>query len=101
MNAKITAADVQSVVTEAAGHWSKARKVESDLPGVTYLSLSFPVVFGAQLIQSRVEVYVDAEEWGAAAVIIGGVCNLIEPTAEMIDAFRAAECAPIHTKNFR
>lgn len=96
MNAKITAADVQSVVAEAAGHWSKARKVESDLEGVTYLSISFPVFFGRDLIQSRVEVYVDAEEWGAAAVIIGGVCNLIEPTSEMIEAFRAAGCDPIN-----
>jgi len=91
----ITATDIQSVIAEAAGHWSKARKVESDLEGVTYLSLSFPVFFGADLIQSRVEVYVDAEEWGAATVIIGGVATLIEPTAEMIEAFRAAECNPI------
>lgn len=96
MNAKITAADVQSVVTEAAGHWSRARKVETDLEGVTYLSLAFPVFFGRELIQSRVEVYVDAEEWGAASVIIGGVAKLIEPTAEMIEAFRAAGCDPFN-----
>ena len=96
MSTKITAADVQSVVAEAAGHWSKARKVESDLEGVSFLRISFPVFFGKELIQSRVEVYVDAEEWGAAAVIIGGVANLIEPSAEMIEAFRAAGCDPVN-----
>lgn len=96
MNTYVTAADVQSVIAEAAGHWSKARKVESDLEGVSFLRISFPVFFGAELIQSRVEVYVDAEEWGAASVIIGGVGTLIEPTAEMIEAFRAAECDPFN-----
>lgn len=96
MNAKITAADVQSVIDKAAGNWDKARKVESDLEGVSFLRISFPVFFGPTLILSRVEVYVDAEEWGAASVIIGGVANLIEPTAEMIEAFRAAGCDPIN-----
>lgn len=96
MNAKITAADVQSVIDKAAGNWDKARKVESDLEGVSFLRISFPVFFGPTLILSRVEVNVDAEEWGAASVIIGGVANLIEPTAEMIEAFRAAGCDPIN-----
>ena len=97
MNATtITTADaVQPVIAEAAGHWDSARKVESDLPGVTYLSIGFPVFFGKQLIQCRVEVYSARPEFGSASVIIGGTGHLIVPTDEMTAAFTAHGCVDI------
>lgn len=85
----------QSIVAEAAGHWGKARKVESDLPGVTYLSIRFPVFFDGQLIQCRVEVYSARQELGCASVIIGGGGHLIVPTDEMVAAFTARGCVDI------
>lgn len=90
-----TATATQTVVAEAAGHWTKARKVESDLPGVTYLSIGFPVFFGSQLIKCRVEVYSARQELGCAAVIIGGSGTPIVPTDEMVAAFTARGCVDI------
>lgn len=94
MNAT-TATATQSVIAEAAGHWDKARKVKSDLPRVTYLSIGFPVFFDGQLIKCRVEVYSARQELGCASVIIGGIGHLIVPTDEMVAEFAARGCVDI------
>lgn len=93
----ITATATQSVIAEAAGHWGKARKVKSDLPGVTYLSIGFPVFFDSQLIKCRVEVYSARQELGCASVIIGGVSHITTPTDEMTAEFIARDCTDIFT----
>lgn len=76
----------------AAKRMSEARRVESDLPGVTYLELSIRTNLGP----ARVEVYSARKEFGSASVIIGGVGTLIVPTDEMTAAFTAHGCVDMH-----
>lgn len=90
-----TATATESVIAEAVGHWTKARKVESDIPGVTYLTLAFPVFLDDQLVHCRVDVYSPRPKLGSASVVIGGTGHPIIPTDEMIAAFTARGCVDI------
>lgn len=80
-----TASDAKAVVGISKGRWEDARLVQSDIPGVQYLSLTIP----ANPVDIRIEVYSDAREFGCATVIQGRVGHLIRPTQEMVDAFTA------------
>ena len=86
-----TAANAQTVAAETAGHWAKARKIASDIPGVSFLSFRVPVLLGEALISCRVEVYSETD----ASVIIGGVAVGLTPTAEMAAEFTRRGCKSI------
>lgn len=86
MNTTATATDARNIAAATAGHWTDARVLDSDLPGVKYLQLS--ITFGGT-IRAEVEVYAPTREFGSASVIVGGVGHLITPTPEMVEAFTA------------
>lgn len=77
-----TATDAKNALALTEGRWDEARLVQSDLPGVQYLSLSVDGI--------RFEVYAATREFGNATVIAGRAGHLIRPTQEMVDAFIAA-----------
>lgn len=80
------------VAASTAGHWAtKARKLDSDLPGVSYLQVKVATDHGAAIVQ----VYSARRAWGCASVVLGGVGQIITPTQEMADAFTAAGCVDI------
>lgn len=83
------------VIAEAAGHWNKARRVGFDIPGVTYLTIAFPVFIDDQLTHCRIDVYSPRPQRGSASVVIGGTGHPIIPTDEMIAAFTARDCVDI------
>ena len=77
-----TATDAKNTLAAAEGRWNEARLVQSDLPGVQYLSLDLGGI--------RIEVYASTREFGNATVIAGRAGHLVTPTQEMVDAFTAA-----------
>lgn len=79
------------IAAATTGHWTEARKIESDLPGVSYLQLTVETTEGT----ARVEVYAPEPRFGAASVILGGMGNLTVPTDEMIQAFLDHGCSSI------
>ncbi|MDN5585231.1 MAG: hypothetical protein L0G69_01560 [Brevibacterium sp.] len=89
----ITDHDIKTLIATAAGRWSHAAKrVESDLPGVSFLRLNMRTSAG----EARIEVYSDRRARGAASVIVGGVGHLITPSEQMRAAFRNHSCADIY-----
>lgn len=92
----ITDYDIKVLTATTAGRWSyAAQRVESDLPGVSFLRLTMRTSVGA----ARVEVYSDRRAHGAASLIVGGTGHLITPTEEMSAAFRSHDCADIYAAN--
>ena len=86
-----TATNAQAVAAETAGHWAKARKVASGIPGASFLSFRVPVLLGEALVSCRVEVYSETD----ASVIIGGIGVGLAPTAEMAAEFTRRGCKSI------
>ncbi|MDN6301468.1 MAG: hypothetical protein L0J57_00245 [Brachybacterium sp.] len=88
----VTDHDVKTLIAVAAGRWATAaERIESDLPGVSFLRLNLRSPIG----DARIEVYSDERAWGAASVIVGGVGHLITPTEQMRASFRVHGCAGI------
>lgn len=89
----ITEYDIKVLTATAAGRWAyAAKRIESDLPGVSFLRLEMRTSVGA----ARIEVYSDRREHGAASLIVGGLGHLITPDRQMRDAFRSHGCADIY-----
>lgn len=88
----VTGHQVKALIAVAAGRWATAAKrIESDLPDVSFLRLNLRSSIG----DARIEVYSDKRAWGAASVIVGGVGTLITPTEQMRASFRVNGCAGI------
>ena len=73
--------ELKSIKNKTEGQWYLADTIDSDIPGVQYLSYEVWTIWG----MARVEVYTPTD----GAIIVGGVVHHMAPTDEMSEEYRA------------
>ena len=72
--------ELRSIKNKTECQWYVADTIDSDIPGVQYLSYEVWTVWG----MARVEVYTPSD----GAIIVGGVVHHMTPTYEMSEEYR-------------
>lgn len=72
--------ELKAIERRTECQWHVADTIDSDIPGVQYLSYEVWTIWG----MARVEVYTPSD----GAIIVGGVVHRMKPTYEMSEEYR-------------